>query len=77
MCVVCDILCVMCCVTKILGTKKLVTMNDQMVILGVDPKFGLSILRSNSQIFSNRLILIYFKIKIFLSDCFNSFLTQK
>ena len=53
--------------------KKLVTMNDQIVILGIDPKFGLSIIRSKSKIFSNRLILIYFKIKIFLSDCFKSF----
>ena len=56
MCVVFDMLCFMCCVIKILGKKKLVTINDQMVILGVDPKFGLSILRSNSKIFSNRLI---------------------
>ena len=65
MCVVCDVLCVMCYVIKTLGTKGLVTMNDQMVILGIDPTFGISILRSNSKIFGIRLILIYFKIKIF------------
>ena len=54
MCVVCD-MCVMLCyvlgfVVKSLGKKKLVTMNNRMTILGIDPKFGLSILRSNSKI---------------------------
>ena len=49
-------LCVMCYVIRILGVEGLVTMNDQIMILGLDPKFGLSILRSNSKIFSNRLI---------------------
>ena len=76
MCVVCDMLCVLCYVIKTFGTKGLVTMNDSIRILGKDPKFGLSILRSHSKIFSNRLILIYFKIKIILSDCFKSFLTK-
>ena len=75
--VVCDMLCVMCYVIKTLGANGLVAMNDQIIILGIDPKFGLSILKSNSKIFSNRLILIYFKIKIFLSDCFKSFLNTK
>ena len=59
-------MCVMCYVIETLGTKGLVTMNDQIMILGIDPKFGLSILNSNiprflavypfSKIFSNRLI---------------------
>ena len=45
------ILCyVMCYVIKTLGKKELVTLNDQMTILGIDPKFELSILRSNSKI---------------------------
>ena len=76
MCVLCELLCVMCYVIKTPGTKGLVAMNDLIMILGIYPKFGLSILWSNSKIFSSRLILIYFKIKIFLSDCFNSILTQ-
>ena len=42
--------CVMCYVIKILGKKELVTMNNRMMILGIDPKFGLSILISNSKI---------------------------
>ena len=50
MCVVCDMLCVMCYVIKTLGTKGLVTMNNRMAILGLDPKFGLSILWSKSKI---------------------------
>ena len=65
MCVVCDMLCVMCYFIKTLGTKGSVTMNDRIMILGIDPKFGLSILRSSSKIFSNRLSLLYFKNKIF------------
>ena len=46
--VVCD-MCV-CYVIRTLGKKELVTMNNRMTILGIDPKFGLSILRSNSKI---------------------------
>ena len=42
--------CVMCYVVKTLGTMGLVTMNNRMTILGIGPKFGLSILRSNSKI---------------------------
>ena len=49
MCVVCNMLRVMCYVIKSLDTKGLVTMNNRMTILGIDPKFGLSILRSNSK----------------------------
>ena len=45
-----NMLCVMCYVVKTLGTMGLVTMNNRMTILGIDPKFGLSILMSNSQI---------------------------
>ena len=48
-CVVCDMLCVMCYVIKTLDTKGSVTMNNRMTILGIDPKFGLSILKSNSK----------------------------
>ena len=53
MCVVCDLsVYVMLClyVIKTLGKKELVTMNNRRTILGIDPKFGLSILRSNSKI---------------------------
>ena len=46
-CVLCH---VMCYVIKCLGKKKLLTMNNRMTILGIDPKFGLSILSSNSKI---------------------------
>ena len=35
--VVRDMLCVMCYVVKTLGTKGLVTMNNQMTILEIDP----------------------------------------
>ena len=49
LCVICDKLCVMFHVIKTLGKKKLVTMNDQMTFSGIDPKFQLSILRSNSK----------------------------
>ena len=41
---------VMCYVIKILGKKELVTTNNCIKILGIDPKFGLSNLRSNSKI---------------------------
>ena len=60
-----DLLCVMCYVIKTLGKKVLVTKNDRIMILGIDPKFGLSILTSNSKIFSNRINLLYFEIKFF------------
>ena len=40
----------MCYVIKTLGKKELVTMNDRMTILGIYPKFELSILRSNFKI---------------------------
>ena len=40
---------VMLCVIKTLGKKGLATMNNRMTILGIVPKFGLSILRSNSK----------------------------
>ena len=40
----------MCYVINTLGKKELVAMNNRMTILGIDPKFGLSILRSNSKI---------------------------
>ena len=48
--VICVLNFVMCYVIKILSKKGLVTMNNQMTILGLDPKFGLFILRSNSKI---------------------------
>ena len=35
---------VMCYVIRILGVEGLVTMNDEIMILGIDPKFGLSLL---------------------------------
>ena len=41
---------VMCYVIKILGKKDLVTINNRITILGIDPKFGLSNLRSSSKI---------------------------
>ena len=41
---------VMFYVIKIMGKKELVTMNNQMSILGIDPKMGLSIFKSNSKI---------------------------
>ena len=52
MCIMlCYVLCyVMCYVIKISGKKGLVTMNNWMTILGIDPKFGLSNLKSNSKI---------------------------
>ena len=50
MCVVCEMLCFMCFVIKTLGMKGLVTKNNPMTILEIDPKFGLSVLRSNSKI---------------------------
>ena len=43
-------ICVLCYVIKTLGTKGLVTMNNRMTTLGIDQKFGLSILRPNSKI---------------------------
>ena len=70
MCVVCDMLCVMCYVNRTLGTKGLVTMNNRMTILGLDPNFGLSFLSSKSKILAINCFLIHCKIKIFLSDCF-------
>ena len=51
LCVICVVLFyVMCYVIKTLGKKGLVIMNNRMTILGIDPKFGPSILRSNSKI---------------------------
>ena len=49
-CDMCVMLCYVCYVIKILGKKGLVTMKNWMTILGIDPKFGLSNLRSNSKI---------------------------
>ena len=43
-------MCVMFYVIKTLGKKGLVTMNNRMTILGIDPKIGLSNLRSSSKI---------------------------
>ena len=43
-------LCYVMCFVKIRGKKELVTLNNQMTILGTGPKFGLSILGSNSKI---------------------------
>ena len=45
--VICDIL---CDVIRTLDVEGLVTTNDRTIILGMDQKFGLSILRSNSKI---------------------------
>ena len=50
LCVICLLCYVMCYVIKTLGKKELLTMNNRMMLLGIDPKFGLSILRSNSKI---------------------------
>ena len=50
LCVICVLCYVMCYVIKTLGKKGLVTMNNGMTILGIDPKFGLSNLRSNFKI---------------------------
>ena len=50
LCVICDMLCVMSYVIRTLSRKGLMTMNNRMSILGLEPKFGLSILRSNSKI---------------------------
>ena len=41
----------LCYVIKTLGKNELVIINNRMAILGIDPKFGLSFLRSNSKIF--------------------------
>ena len=41
---------VMCYVIKVLGKKELVTSNNCITILGIDPNFGLSNLRSNSKL---------------------------
>ena len=49
-CVICVLCYVMCYVIKTLGNKELMTMNNRMTILGKDPRFGLSILRSKSKI---------------------------
>ena len=46
-CVLCY---VVCYVIKTLGKRELVTMDNRMTVLGIDPKFGLSILMSNSKI---------------------------
>ena len=48
-CVLC-VICVLCYSTKTLGTKRVMTMINRMTILGIDPKFELSILRPNSKI---------------------------
>ena len=48
--VICVLCYVMCYVIKTLGKKGLLTMNNGMKILGIDPKFGLSNFRSNSEI---------------------------
>ena len=45
-CVLCYVL---CHVIKTLGKKGLVTMNNGLTVLGIDPKFGLSNLRSKSK----------------------------
>ena len=45
-----SVICVYCYVFKTLGMKELVTKNNRMTILGIDPKFGLFILRSNSKL---------------------------
>ena len=50
LCVICYMSRFLCYVIKTLGKKGLVTMNNRMTILGIDPKFRLSILRSNSKI---------------------------
>ena len=47
---ICELCYVICYVIKTLGKKKFVTMNNRMMILGIDRKFGLSIFRSNSKI---------------------------
>ena len=60
----------MCYHIRTLGVEGLETTIDRTVISEIDPKFGLSILRSNSKIISNELNLKYFKIEIFVSDCF-------
>ena len=44
------VICVLCYVIKTLDKKRLVTINHRMTILGIDPKFGLSILGSNFKI---------------------------
>ena len=50
LCVICGLCYVMYYVIKTLGKKELVTMNNKMTILGIDPKLGLSIFRSNTKI---------------------------
>ena len=50
LCVICVLCYVMCYVIRTLGKKELVTMNNRMTIFGIDPKYGLSNLRSNSKI---------------------------
>ena len=50
LCVICVLCHVMVYVIRTLGKKELVTMSNRMTILGIDPKFGLSIRKSNSRI---------------------------
>ena len=40
----------MCYVVRTFGMEGLVTTNDRTIILGIDPKFGLSILRLKSKV---------------------------
>ena len=42
--VICVLCYVMCYVIRTLGKKEFLTMSNRMTILGIDPKFGLSIL---------------------------------
>ena len=44
----------MCYVIRTLGMEGLITMNDRTIILGIDAKFALSILRSNSKILAKK-----------------------
>ena len=63
------VICGLCYVIKTLGEKEIVTMNKRMTIIGIDPKFGLSTLRSNSKILET-IDFNTFQYQDFLSDCF-------
>ena len=63
----------MCYVIRALGVDGLVTTNDRKMILAIDSKFGLSILRSKLQDFRNELISKYFNSKSFYLTILNQF----
>ena len=60
------VMCVLCYVIKTLGKKVVVTMNYRITILEIDPKFGLSIPRSNSKILTINCFNIFYDQNLFI-----------